>query len=114
MQQRQEPWLVEFHTDARGRTPAVEFLDSLQVKERAVIARVIDLLRVYGPLLSSPYTRQVEGKLWELRAGAGRLFYFLHTGKRFIILHGYRKKTRKAPPKEIAIAKRRMSEYLQE
>ena len=105
------PWRIEFHTDTRGRSPALEFIESLRAKEHAAMARVLALLREYGPQLSQPYTRQIEGKLWELRAGSGRLFYFLYIGKRFIILHGYRKKTQRAPRKEIDRAKRYMAEY---
>ena len=75
--------------------------------------RVLDLLREFGPRLPMPYARHIEGDLWELRPGAGRLFYFLYTGRRFIILHGYRKKGRKAPKKEIATAHRRMMDFLE-
>ena len=34
--------------------------------------------------------------------------------KQFVILHGYRKKTNKAPKQEIAIALRRMEELIKE
>jgi phage-related protein len=66
-------------------------------------------------LLQMPHARPVAGQrgLWELRAGAIRLFYFAHTGQRFIVLHGFRKKSRKTPRREIVTAERRRSEFLE-
>ena len=55
----------------------------------------------------------MERGLWELRAGAGRLFYAAHAGQRFIVLHGHRKKGRKAPRNEIETALRRWSDFLE-
>jgi phage-related protein len=105
-------WSVEFYADARGRIPAYEFIESLSPSEHAAALRALDLLAAYGPKLAMPHARHVEGELWELRASAGRLFYFSVVGERFIILHGYRKKTQKAPRREIDMALRRMNEVL--
>ena len=105
-------WRVEFYTDIRGHVPAYEFMQGLAPAEHAAALRVLDLLARYGPRLGMPHARRIEGALWELRAESGRLFYFLHVGKRFIILHGYRKKTPQAPRKEIDTALRRMVEVL--
>ncbi len=73
--------------------------------------RVIDLLKEFGVKLGMPHARPIAG-MWELRAGAGRCFYVSHHGQRFIILHGYRKKSQSAPRKEIETAKRRWTEFL--
>ena len=105
-------WSVEFYTDARGKTPALEFLRSLSSKDRASLLRAIDLLKEFGVALGLPHARPIEG-LWELRGGSGRLFYFAHTGRRIVILHGYRKKGRKAPEREIRTAQRRWADFLE-
>ena len=60
-----------------------------------------------------PLARHIDGDLWELRPGANRLFYFLYTGQRIIVLHAYRKKTDKAPKKEVDTALRRMNDWLE-
>jgi phage-related protein len=73
---------------------------------------VLDLLQEFGPLLGMPHARPV-GDLWELRAGPGRLFYFAYMGRRFIILHGYRKQGPKAPKREIETAMRRWADFLE-
>jgi len=54
----------------------------------------------------------MEGAIWQQRGGSGRLFYFAHTGRRCIILHGYVKKGQKAPAEEIATALRRWQDFL--
>jgi phage-related protein len=73
---------------------------------------VLDLLKERGIALGLPYARPIE-EFWELRAGAGRLFYVAYTGRRFIVLHGYYKKTRKAPRREIETARRRWVQFLE-
>jgi len=106
-------WSVETYIDERGKDPIWEFIRGLQRKEQAKVLRAFDLLEKYGTRLRMPDARHIEDALWELRADASRLFYFLHVGRRFIILHGYRKKTDKAPLREIATAERRMRDFLE-
>jgi len=115
MDTQQYKWVVEFYTDARGRSAVVEFINALPAQERAKVRNYLRLLREFGILLGMPYARPVSGhrSLWELRPGAIRLFYFAHTRRRFIILHGFRKKGRKTPRREIATAERRMAEFLE-
>ena len=106
-------WPVEFYQDAHGRMPVRDFLRKLQSVERASIYRCIELLRTYGPLLHMPYTRHIEGKLWELRADATRVFYFCFLEDRFVLLHAYRKKSQQAPRQEIERAIRYMQDYVE-
>jgi phage-related protein len=88
----------------------VDFINRLPLKEQAKIRNAIRLLSEFGTSLGMPHARHVEGKLWELRPGSTRLFYFTYIGHQFVILHGYRKQSLKAPEREIAIALRRMKE----
>jgi phage-related protein len=117
MTMQQPPrWTIEFFTDARGKSAVIEFINSLPERDQVAIGRLLLLLQEFGVHLGAPYARPVTGhrKLWELRPGAIRLFYFAHTGQRFVILHAFRKKTQKTPRREIAIAERRMKEFLEE
>jgi phage-related protein len=108
-------WTVNFCTDARGRSDVRDFINGLPVRDRARVRNTLRLLREFGVLLQLPHARHISGRrgLWELRVGAIRLFYFAHTERRFIILHGFRKKTRRTPRGEIATAERRMAEFLE-
>jgi phage-related protein len=87
-------------------------MESLQKAERAALVRVLDLLAAFGPRLQMPHARHIEGDMWELRAASGRLFYFCYIERRFIVLHGYRKKTRQAPRREINTALRRLDDFV--
>jgi phage-related protein len=107
-------WQIFFYEDHRGKSSVLEFLDSLSARDRAKANNALRLLEEFGTNLTMPHARPIEGRLWELRPGDNRLFYFLQLERKFIILHGYRKQSMKAPEKEIATALRRMQELLEE
>ena len=81
--------------------------------------RSFALLEEFGLTVTAPHVRPIKGswKLWELRVrvqqGAIRLFYFAHTGRRFVILHGFVKKSGKTPRRDIETAVRRMQDVLE-
>ncbi len=107
---------VELYEDERGICPVSEFLNGLQTKIRAKIAKWIDKLEEEGPDLPRPYADLVRGKVRELRVGFSSneyrfLYFFL--GKRIIITHGFLKKTDKIPAGEIDRAERIMQDFLQ-
>jgi phage-related protein len=106
-------WTVIFYKDGRGRDPVKEFILALAEDEQAALVGVIDLLQELGVSLRFPHSRPVDQGLWELRGGAGRIFYFAHTGRRFVLLHAYRKHSQKAPRREIETALRRWADYLE-
>jgi len=107
-------WNIVFYVDHRGKCPPREFIEELPVMEQAKIRNVLRLLQEFGSNLSMPHAKQIKGKLWELRPGRVRLFYFAYIGQQFVILHGYRKQSQKAPGREIEIAMRRMQELMDE
>ena len=106
-------WQIVFYEDHRSKSPVLEFINKLSAKDRAKISNDLRLLEEFGPNLGIPHARHIEGKLWELRPGDNRLFYFLYLDGKFVILHGFRKQTMKTPEKEIATALRRMNELLE-
>jgi phage-related protein len=105
------PWIVEFYRDRRGRKPAEEFLDTLTAAETAEALRLLRLLREYGIQLGMPHARPIGG-MWELRPGPNRFFYVAVRGRRFVILHGYRKRSQAAPQRELETAQRRLADLL--
>jgi phage-related protein len=106
-------WRIAFYKDSRGRSPIAKYLNALPVGEQAAAEEAFRLLREFGTLLGMPHAKHVGGKLWELRPGANRFFYFACVGRRFVILHAYRKQGRRTPPQELAIAERRLIEVLE-
>ena len=94
-----------------------DFIDSIDDKTFAKVSRNMGVLALQGDRLKMPLAAPVTGyRFWELRAQAGgniaRVFYFAFAGRRMILLHGYTKKSPKAPRSELAVAARRMEDYL--
>jgi phage-related protein len=112
-------WTCEFYETVTGRKPVVEYLDGLPDKARAKLLRWLQLLEEYRSQLKEPYVRDITGvrKLKELRvefsSNLYRVFFFAFTGRRFILLHAFTKKTPKTPRREIDVATMRMADYLQ-
>lgn len=112
-------WIIEFYEKESGEAPVEEFLNSLPPKHMAKAIREIDLLEEYGIELSFPHTKNIEGKkykgLWELRvqvaSDISRIFYFMPEGSKFVLLHGFVKKTEETPTRELDIAISRMEDY---
>ena len=109
-------WEIEYFETAKGRRPVQEFIDSLDTRSKAKIARTLDLLEQFGIKLGMPYAKHVEGDLWELRTRVGsnqyRLIYLLFTGRVFILLHGFMKKSGRIPQQDLRTARDRRTEFL--
>lgn len=56
-------WAVVSYRDARGRIPVDDYLDTLQVKDRARVLSAIVLIEDYGPMLRMPHARHLRGKV---------------------------------------------------
>lgn len=113
-------WQVVYYRDRNGRYPVAEFLASLSLGARAAVLRDFEVMEEFGLAVGFPSVRPVTGvrKLWELRVkttdGAVRVFYVAQTGRRFVMLHGFIKKTAKTPPRELELAVKRLREVLSE
>lgn len=109
-------WEIDYYETPRGRCPVQDFVDSLDVRSKAKIARTLDLLEQFGVKLGMPFAKHVEGDLWELRTRVGtdqyRIIYFLFTGGVFILLHGFMKKTGRIPQRDLETARERRKDFL--
>ena len=107
-------WTVEFFINHDNTKPVKVWLLELEENTRSKLLRNIDLLERLGLGIREPYVKHLEGKLYELRTkdykGIYRIIYVAHTGRKFILLHGFMKKTQKTPRKELAIARERLKE----
>ncbi|MGH3923378.1 MAG: type II toxin-antitoxin system RelE/ParE family toxin [Pseudonocardiaceae bacterium] len=86
-----------------------DWLEELSTTQFATAAFYIDLLAEQGPLLSEPYTRQLDGKLRELRFHLGgqavRVSYWIASGRRIVLLTVF-SKSRMRESREIDRARR--------
>lgn len=93
------------------------WLEQLATAQFATAAFYIDLLAEEGPLLSEPYTRQLDGKLREprfhLERQAVRITYWITAGRRIVLLTVFAK-TRPREDREVARARRALAKCLRD
>ena len=101
---------VKYYIDNKGIALVREYIERLNLKERAKVLKYIDFLRQNDGKLDEPYSRHIEGKIRELRVdfhrNRHRIFYFTFIGRKIILLHAFLKKTNKTPIGEINQAKK--------
>lgn len=102
--------VVFFRLDS-GREPVREWLKSLGRDSTRPIGEDIKTLQ-FGWPIGMPLARKISRDLWELRStvptGIARTFFTIYQ-RRIVLLHGFVKKSQKTPPKELAIARRRLT-----
>lgn len=103
---------LRYYTNPAGRRPVAEYVEALAWPERAALAVLFEEIASRGLEARGATFRQIEGKLWEIRAGAHRVFYVLLTRSEMVLLHAYRKQSLKAPGRHLEIARRRLEETL--
>jgi len=109
-----ERWKVILYRGPGGGYPVREFIDELEIKAQSKVQDTIKLLQEFGIRLGLPHVKKLTGtELWELRvlgSDSIRVLYVAVTGKTFVLLHGFKKKKDKTPPKEIKVAESRLAE----
>ena len=93
---------VKFYKDIKtGRSPVLEYIESLRDKEEIKVFKYIEFLRVNEGILDEPCSKHIKGKIRELRVDFSRnkhrIFYFVFVKKTIILLHAFLKKTTKTP-----------------
>lgn len=114
-------YTIEFYENSHGGADVWDFLEELRLKSAtSKDARIqynqmlfyIDLLSKNGTRMPEKITKNIDEDIWELRPGNNRVFYFYHRDNTFVLLHHFRKKSMKTPPREIERAKRERDDYI--
>ena len=110
-------WKIEFYQSLSGNPLVYDWFLQQEPKVKARFAQIFDLLQDKGTSVGMPYVRSLTNtKLYEIRVEQDkniyRILYFAYTGKRFILLHGFQKKTQKTPKQEIELAEKRRKEFI--
>ena len=101
---------VVFYEKKNGKRPVEEFITRLPAKERAFVTGSLANITQLGFDTPRINFRQIKGSLWEIKLKDNRIFYVGMKDNRVVLLHAYKKKSPKAPMKEIVIALVRMRE----
>ena len=107
---------LEFYQTEDGKSPVLDFLDSLDDKMAAKLVSQMEILEEKGTELKMPYSKYLDDGIFELRCKQGsnitRALYFFYIGEKIIVTNGFVKKTQKTPPKEIKLAKERRADWI--
>ena len=108
---------VIFYEDITGDKPVENFLVSLDIKMRAKLIGILQILQEKGNQLREPYSKHLEDGIFEIRGKVGsditRVLYFFYLDGKIILTNGFIKKTQKTPRKEIKLAKLRRQDYIE-
>ncbi len=90
---------------------------SLDVRMRAKLLGILQVLQEKGNQLREPYSKHLEDGIFEVRGKVGtditRVLYFFYCDGKIIVTNGFVKKTQKTPANEIRTAKKRRNEYME-
>ncbi|WP_457654149.1 type II toxin-antitoxin system RelE/ParE family toxin [Rhodocaloribacter sp.] len=103
---------VAFFRAESGREPVRQWLKGLPRAERRAIGEEIKTVQ-FGWPLGMPLVRKMEADLWEVRVRLGdRIARVLFTIEHdvMVLLHGFIKKDRKTPRKELDLARKRLAQ----
>jgi len=104
-------WTVELYETAKGERLVETEITDLGPDGVAKVYRAIERLNVQGLSAGAPLVEHIEGKIWQLRPDRYRALYFATSGRVFVVLRVFIKKSQKTPPREIRTAESRMEDY---
>lgn len=108
-------WQVIFYKTSVGESPVRQYIVATEPEEGSKITHNLGVLESHGLKLGFPHVSHLRGAIWELRIRAReyhRVLYFAASGRRFVLLHAFSKKTKKTPEREIQIAEERWADFL--
>lgn len=106
-----------FYRGPDGIEPVRKFLNELEPATQIGLANQIDRLNLLSdemPHLPFPHSSQVDGELRELRCHYGRDLYrilYRRSDRLIVLLHAFKKGSRKMPAREIEVAKTRWLDF---
>ncbi len=111
---------INIYQTPSGNRPLEKYLKKLADEhkddELTEITAYLKNLEKYGLEMNTKFRPKaykfLREDIYELRPSSSRVFFFLYKDGKFIILHGYEKKTRKTDPNEINKAIREKKIFL--
>ena len=110
----------EFYTRPNGHNEFLEFLESLTESDSDKMFSLIHKIQDSGLIVAQymQWVKKVDKNLYEIRLkcpnSIQRALYFHVINNRYIITHGFTKKTQKIPKREIIHAKQIRREFEEE
>lgn len=99
--------IFEFYTRPNGHNEFVEFYKSLPQKDKEKLLATISMIQEHGLLTAQhmEWVKKLNSDIFEIRSKVSsniqRALYFHAVDNRYIITHGFTKKSQKTPINEI-------------
>ena len=109
----------EFYTRPNGHNEFLEFYNTLPYKDRRKLMATIEIIEKEGMIVAFQLelVKKIDYEIYEIRSKISsniqRVLYF-HNNNKYIVTHGFTKKTQKTPVREIQHAKMIKAEYEEE
>jgi phage-related protein len=107
--------IIFYHLE-NGKSPIVDFLDTLTDKQAEKVFFVLDLIETID-IVPGKFFKKLDSTddIWEVRVqytnNIFRLLGFFDNAELVILNHAFTKKTQKVPKKDIKIAELRKKDY---
>jgi phage-related protein len=106
---------IELMEKENGKCEALEFIEKMDEKTQMKIEYVFKLVEEIL-IVPAEYLKKLRGQIYEIRVQSGSNIYrflcFFHKGNLVVITHGFQKKSRETPSKEIDRAEKLREKYL--
>jgi phage-related protein len=105
-----------FYSSRSGREPVREWLMALSKDDRREVGRMLMTLE-FGWPVGMPLSRPMGRGLHELRVDLSdqrqaRVFFYIDSQQKLILLHALIKKTRTTPARDVYLARKRMADHV--
>ncbi len=108
---------IRFYEE-KGTSPVLDWIISLTEKAQIKCLSRIELLKEKGNKLRRPYADLLRDNIYELRiiysGNQYRILYFFDGTEIIVLTHGFIKKSKTVPTKELNKAVKRMEKYLKD
>ncbi len=109
---------VIFYKTKNGHEPAKEFISDVRSKKgkdaEVNIEKIdfyIQLVSIFGLKAGLPYVKHLTNDIWELRPLKNRIIFGVWHNGIIVLLHGFKKKTRKTPKSELQKALKEFEDF---
>lgn len=104
---------VTFYKTQVGNEPVREWLKELDQGDRLLVGQDLQRVQFRFPV-GMPLCRPMGSSVWEVRTdiahGTTARVLFMVQDNNIVLLHGFVKKTRKTPPADLELARKRQTE----
>jgi phage-related protein len=107
-------WDVVATCEPRGDCPLLDFLAGLEAQlatDGRAMLRLLAFVAEQGPPRNVDVSHKISGEIWELIAGRLRVLWFYDEGRLVVCSHGFVKRTKKTPGREVERARSFFAAY---